>query len=62
MQDRTSPRGTLGEYRKWEAGQRHLRQEGSLMKGIWILVLAAVVTTAFSAGRVVMFEQFTSIT
>jgi hypothetical protein len=32
------------------------------MRGIWILVLAAVVTTAFSAGRVVMFEQFTSIT
>jgi hypothetical protein len=33
-----------------------------MMKGLWMLMLAALVTAAFGAERVVMFEQFTSIT
>lgn len=32
------------------------------MKGIWVLGLVTLATAAFGAERVVMFEQFTSIT
>jgi hypothetical protein len=32
------------------------------MKGIWVLGLAVLATAALAAERVVLFEQFTSIT